>query len=97
MEKGQHSGDKKQPREVQFHGLPHGVFDSDNAVRLGNAIGRTVLFEAPRVHDRLSRTFIRIIVLVNILEPLTTGFWVPRPQREPSWVTVRYERLQNYC
>ncbi|KAI9077016.1 hypothetical protein K1719_041029 [Acacia pycnantha] len=82
------------PFWVQFHGLPHGAFDSDNGVRLGNAIGRTVLFEAPRVHDRLSRTFIKVRVLVNILEPLTSGFWVPRPQRETSWVTVRICKFQ---
>ncbi|KAI9115742.1 hypothetical protein K1719_013411 [Acacia pycnantha] len=49
------------PFWVQFHVLPHGAFDSDNAVKLGNAVGRTVLFEAPRVHERLSRTFVKDI------------------------------------
>ncbi|KAI9111609.1 hypothetical protein K1719_017299 [Acacia pycnantha] len=52
---------------------------------------------APRVHKRLSLTFIRVRVLVNILEPLTIGFWVPRLSRNPTWVIVRYELLQNYC
>ncbi|KAI9117834.1 hypothetical protein K1719_011249 [Acacia pycnantha] len=30
-------------------------------------------------------------------EPLVSGFWVPRPLRDSSWVTIRYERLQQYC
>ncbi|KAI9084433.1 hypothetical protein K1719_033623 [Acacia pycnantha] len=36
-------------------------------------------------------------VLLNILNPLLAGFWVPRHQHDPIWVSVRYERLQNYC
>ncbi|KAI9088628.1 hypothetical protein K1719_029742 [Acacia pycnantha] len=55
------------------------------------------MYEAPRIHDRLSRTFIRTRTLVNIKKPLVVGFWVPRPQRKPVWVSIRYERLQNYC
>ncbi|KAI9112135.1 hypothetical protein K1719_016658 [Acacia pycnantha] len=33
--------------------------------------------------------------LVGRLE--TDKFWVPRPQRESIWVTVKYERLRHYC
>ncbi|KAI9110573.1 hypothetical protein K1719_018439 [Acacia pycnantha] len=85
------------PFWVQFHGLPHAAFDGENVVKLGNEIGRTMLYESPRVQERLSHTFIRARVLINILEPLTSGFWVPRPQHDSIWVTVHYERLQNYC
>ncbi|KAI9110467.1 hypothetical protein K1719_018333 [Acacia pycnantha] len=55
------------------------------------------MYESPKIQGRLSRTFIRIRVLINILNPLIAGFWVPRPQRDPIWVSIRYERLQNYC
>ncbi|KAI9085702.1 hypothetical protein K1719_032308 [Acacia pycnantha] len=85
------------PFWIQFHGLPYGAFDSENAIKMSNAIGRTVMYEAPRLQDKLSRTFIRTRTLVNIQEPLVTGFWVPCPQRGLVWVTVRYERLQTYC
>ncbi|KAK4259452.1 hypothetical protein QN277_005781 [Acacia crassicarpa] len=85
------------PFWVQFHGLPHVAFDSVNAITLGNVVGRTLLYESPSIQGRLSRTFIRTRSLINILNPLLAGFWVPRPQRDPIWVTVRYERLQNYC
>ncbi|KAI9121640.1 hypothetical protein K1719_008673 [Acacia pycnantha] len=69
----------------------------DNAIKLSQAVGRPVLYEAPRIHDRLSRTFIRTRTLVNIKKPLVAGFWVPRPRRKPVWVSIRYKRLQNYC
>ncbi|KAI9113091.1 hypothetical protein K1719_015616 [Acacia pycnantha] len=85
------------PFWVQFHGLPHAALDGENAIKLGDAVGRTVLYESPKLQDRLSRTFIRARVLIRVHEPLVKGFWVPRPNRDPIWVTVRYERLQNYC
>ncbi|KAI9127255.1 hypothetical protein K1719_001814 [Acacia pycnantha] len=25
------------------------------------------------------------------------GFWIPRKEKEPAWVVVKYERLQNFC
>ncbi|KAI9070666.1 hypothetical protein K1719_047370 [Acacia pycnantha] len=85
------------PFWIQFHGLPHIAFDNDNAVTLGSAVGKVVMYEAPKVRGQLSRTFIRVRTLINIFEPLISGFWVPRPQRESIWVVVKYERLQNYC
>ncbi|KAI9116350.1 hypothetical protein K1719_012517 [Acacia pycnantha] len=32
-----------------------------------------------------------------IHKPLTHGFWVPREKKDPAWITVKYERLQNFC
>ncbi|KAI9103593.1 hypothetical protein K1719_023216 [Acacia pycnantha] len=61
------------------------------------AAGRTVMYESPKLQNRLSRTFIRARVLVNVQEPLISGFWVPRLNKKPIRVTARYERLQHYC
>ncbi|KAI9119917.1 hypothetical protein K1719_009306 [Acacia pycnantha] len=85
------------PFWIQFHGLPHNTLDDDNAITLGNAVGRVMMYESPQDGGKLSRTFIRTRSLVNIHEPLVPGFWVPRPQREPVWVTIKYEMLQIYC
>ncbi|KAI9091590.1 hypothetical protein K1719_028033 [Acacia pycnantha] len=41
---------------VQFHDLPHVAFGSENVVKLGNAVEQTMLYESPRLQDRLSRT-----------------------------------------
>ncbi|KAI9110712.1 hypothetical protein K1719_018150 [Acacia pycnantha] len=85
------------PFWIQFHGLPHNNLDDENAITLGNAVGRVMMYESPQDGGKLSRTFIRTRSLININEPLVPGFWVPRPQREPVWVTIKYERLQIYC
>ncbi|KAI9128846.1 hypothetical protein K1719_000329 [Acacia pycnantha] len=85
------------PLWIQFHGLPHAAFHCENAIILGNTMGRLVMYESPRLQNKLSQTFIRTKVNINIREPLLTGFWVPRPQRKSIWVSIRYERLLNYC
>ncbi|KAI9077607.1 hypothetical protein K1719_040444 [Acacia pycnantha] len=59
------------PFWIQFHGLPHIAFDHANAVTLGNAVGKTMMFESPKIHDKLTRTFIRARVLVNIWDSIT--------------------------
>ncbi|KAK4254135.1 hypothetical protein QN277_009558 [Acacia crassicarpa] len=84
------------PFWIQFHGLPHVAFNNENAIIMGNVVGRVMMYESPTTQGRLSRTFIKARVLVNILNPLIPGFWVPRPHRDSIWVTVQYERLQNY-
>ncbi|KAI9086222.1 hypothetical protein K1719_031676 [Acacia pycnantha] len=55
------------------------------------------MYESPRLQNKLSRTFIRTKVVVNIRDPLVTGFWVPRSHQDPFWVSVKYERLQHFC
>ncbi|KAK4282357.1 hypothetical protein QN277_013744 [Acacia crassicarpa] len=85
------------PFWVQFHGLPVEVFDSENAKTLGGAVGDAVMFENPMVDGKMRRAFIRVRSLIRVNEPLVSGFWVPREAKEPVWVKIRYERLQNFC
>ncbi|KAK4285165.1 hypothetical protein QN277_001900 [Acacia crassicarpa] len=85
------------PFWLQFHGLPLEAFDGSNAKILGDAVGETVMYEKPVVDGKLVRSFIRVRALLLLDAPLTTGFWVPRKDKDPVWVTVRYERLQNFC
>lgn len=84
------------PFWVQFHGLPMETFNCRNAKTLGDTVGETVLFKNPIMNGKLGRGFVRVRTLVSTNVPLTTGFWVPRDQKEPAWVTVKYERLQNF-
>ncbi|KAK4271837.1 hypothetical protein QN277_020470 [Acacia crassicarpa] len=85
------------PFWVQFHDLPVDAFDGLNAKTLGDAVGETVMFENLMVDGNMLRTFIRVRSLIRLDEPLQTGFWVPREARDPCWVRIRYERLQNFC
>ena len=43
------------------------------------------------------RSFLRFRVTINVTQPLTTGFWVPRREKGNVWVCLKYERLQGYC
>ncbi|KAI9110652.1 hypothetical protein K1719_018518 [Acacia pycnantha] len=36
------------PFWIQFHGLPHNTLDDDNAITLGNAVGRVMMYESPQ-------------------------------------------------
>ncbi|KAJ1391834.1 Zinc knuckle CX2CX4HX4C, partial [Sesbania bispinosa] len=36
-------------------------------------------------------------VLINVKNPLTTGFWLPRKDLPRTWILVKYERLQGFC
>ncbi|KAK4275892.1 hypothetical protein QN277_018903 [Acacia crassicarpa] len=85
------------PFWVQFHGLPLEAFDDANAKILGDAVGECVMYEKPRVGGRLGRGFIHVCSLLQLNEPLRTGFWVPRAMKTPAWVTVKYERLPDFC
>ncbi|KAK4276100.1 hypothetical protein QN277_019089 [Acacia crassicarpa] len=85
------------PFWVQFHGLPLEAFDDGNAKILGNSVGKLVMFERPNVDGKFGRGFIFVRALVQLKEPLVSGFMVPRKGKEPAWVSIKYERLQTFC
>ncbi|KAI9109822.1 hypothetical protein K1719_018863 [Acacia pycnantha] len=58
------------PFWIQFHGLPHIAFDNENAITLGSAVGRIVMYESPTIKGKLSRAYVRTRTIVNIKEPL---------------------------
>ncbi|KAK4283490.1 hypothetical protein QN277_000434 [Acacia crassicarpa] len=85
------------PFWVQFHGLPLEAFENGNAKVLGDTVGEAVMYEKPKVEGRLGRGFIRVRSLIQLTDPLSHGFWVPRNQKPLAWVTVKYERLPDFC
>ncbi|KAK4275153.1 hypothetical protein QN277_018286 [Acacia crassicarpa] len=84
------------PFWVQFHGLPVEAFDDSNAKVLGDTVGEIVMYEKSKINGRLSRGFIRVRSVIQVSEPLTHGFWVPRGFKLLAWVSVKYERLHNF-
>lgn len=85
------------PFWVQFHGLLLETLNNENARILGDSVGDTVMFERPVIEGKMGRGFIRVRTLIQTDEPLTLGFWVPREHKDPTWVSVKYERLQTFC
>ncbi|KAI9095395.1 hypothetical protein K1719_026429 [Acacia pycnantha] len=93
MEKGQRSSGKTRAKAVQLNlGTPTNV-------QKGRAlVGRL------ETDKNLNRGIVISMIKkgwgldkVDIREPLISGLWVPRPHRDKIWVTMKYERLQNYC
>ena len=85
------------PYWIQFHGLPLAAFDEECAIRLGNAVGETLIVESPEVGGKIQRSFIRARILINLNNPLVAEISVPRQGKDPARVKVKYERLQNFC
>ncbi|KAI9070664.1 hypothetical protein K1719_047372, partial [Acacia pycnantha] len=82
---------------LQFHGIPLEAFNDDNAKILGDTVGETVMYEKPKVEGRLGRGFIPCPFPIQLNDPLIPGFWIPRERKNPAWVSVKYERLQEFC
>ena len=82
---------------VQAHGVPLEALSSRAATRIGERIGGLMEVEDPVVDGRILRSFLRMRVTIDIRKPLTTGFWVPRKEKNPVWVWLKYEKLQEYC
>lgn len=62
------------PIWVQFHGLPFCFLNRENALDLGSMIGKVVAVENPRDDGKLVRKVLRARVLLNVNDPLMTGF-----------------------
>jgi hypothetical protein len=82
---------------IQVHGLPLEWMTTENASSIGNSLG--VLLEVDNA-DKLKpnrKGFLRIRVLINLKEPLATGFLHHRPPKAPAKIQYQYERLSDFC
>ncbi|KAM1084188.1 hypothetical protein PS2_022246 [Malus domestica] len=78
---------------VQIRGVPLCLSTSSNITRLATAIGQVEEVEDPS----MARGFLRAKVLVDTTKPLITGCWLPRKQKQGTWIEFSYERLQDFC
>lgn len=85
------------PFWIQFHGMSLGGLSCKNAGILGSRIGDILEVEDPVVNGRVMRDFLRARVLVDISKPLMCGVWIPRPNMEKVWISIKYENLHVFC
>ncbi|KAF7821131.1 TMV resistance protein N-like [Senna tora] len=85
------------PFWIQFHDLPLEGFSRENVRRMGSKLGEVIIFEDLVVNGRLIRSFARARILIDLREPLSTDFWVPRPGLPRIWISVKYETLHQFC
>jgi hypothetical protein len=82
---------------IHVHGLPLEWMTTENASSIGNSLG--VLLEVNNA-DKLRpnrKGFLRIRALINLKEPLATGFLHHRPPKALAKIQYQYERLSNFC
>ena len=65
--------------------------------RIGERLGGQMEVEETIVKGRILRSFLRMRVMIDIRQPLTIGFWVPRKEKRLVWVWLKYEKLQACC
>ncbi|GLT69222.1 hypothetical protein SLA2020_413900 [Shorea laevis] len=78
---------------IQVHDLPLELMTFQNAVIIGNQLGTFLGTEFDGLPVSPRKNFMRIKVLLPLRNPLIIGFNQPRPNRPPSWVHLKYERL----
>ncbi|GLT64124.1 hypothetical protein SLA2020_366350 [Shorea laevis] len=82
---------------VQVHGLPLDMMTTVNANSIGASLGEMQEVDNADQLKPSRKSFLRIRVLINLLNPLNPGFTYHRPPKPSLWVQYKYERLSDYC
>jgi hypothetical protein len=85
------------PFWVQVHGLPCQNMAAVNSVIIGQRIGKILEVDDLDSTGPICQPFLRFRVALDTSKPLLPGFFLPRPGKEPLWISFRYERLGDYC
>jgi hypothetical protein len=85
------------PFWIQVHGLPLIHMTSHTAISIGKGLGQFVKVDNISGENQTFRSYLRILVVIEVLKPLKPGFSFRREGGEPLWVFLKYERLDIYC
>jgi hypothetical protein len=85
------------PFWIQIHGFPLANLTLKNVVAIGKGLGALIQVEECSGAQKTFKSFLRILVKINVLEPLKPGFYLSREEGEPLWISFKYERLDIYC
>jgi hypothetical protein len=88
---------KHSPFWIQIHGFLLANLTLKNAISIGKALGPLLQVEDCSGATKTFRSYLRVLVNINVQEPLIPGFMFNREDGEPIWVSFRYERLDIYC
>jgi hypothetical protein len=88
---------KKAPFWIQVHGLPLINMTTKTAISIGKALGDLIKVEESSSDKLTFRSFLRILVEIEVSKPLKPGFFFQRDGGESIWIFLKYERLDIYC
>jgi hypothetical protein len=84
------------PFWIQIHGFPLANLTLKNVVVIGKGLRTLMQVEDCSGAQKTYRSFLRILVKIDVLEPLKLGFYLSREKGEPLWISFKYERLDIY-
>ena len=87
----------RSPFWVQIHGLPPAWFNKENVELIGGKAGLVLEIDFSEDTRYHWKRFVRCRVNVNISEPLCPGIFLPRNDRNDIWISLKYERLPEFC
>ncbi|KAH7834805.1 hypothetical protein Vadar_019912 [Vaccinium darrowii] len=93
------------PFWIQVHGLPISCLTKSNAIKIGKQFADFLEVDGMEENGGLilSRSFLRIRVLVDTAKPLLRGFFHKRTNEgaarttDSVWINFKYERLSDFC
>jgi hypothetical protein len=88
---------KEAPFWIQVHGLPLQNMSVKNAISIGKGLGSLLKIDDVSGAEATFRSYLRLLVIIDVCKPLKPGFNFSRPDGSKSWVSLKYERLDIYC
>jgi hypothetical protein len=68
-----------------------------NAIAIGKGLGLLLMVEDNNGAEVIFRSYLRILVILDVSKPLNPGFFLSREDGSSTWVSLKYERLDIYC
>ncbi|KAK3012835.1 hypothetical protein RJ639_008614 [Escallonia herrerae] len=85
------------PFWIRIYGLPPNQMTKSNAERIGARIGELKDIDFTADGNFAWCKFLRIQVVLDIRQPIHTGFHRTKEASSTSWIHLRYERLPDFC
>ncbi|KAF4358817.1 hypothetical protein G4B88_023101 [Cannabis sativa] len=82
---------------VQIHNLPHEYFSVDNGKLLGGLIGKVLKVELEEDKPCSWHLFLRVLVELNIENPLSSGCFFDLDSGVKRWLQFKYEKVGIFC
>jgi hypothetical protein len=88
---------QKFPFWIQIHGLPLENMSLRNAIAIGKGMGNLIKVDDANKARSTFRSYLRILVEIDVHAPLKPSFLFHRGNGESAWISLKYERLDIYC
>ncbi|CAH9073758.1 unnamed protein product [Cuscuta europaea] len=81
---------------LQVHDVPMGFFSIENAIKIGNFVGRFVKVDEQNFSMEWN-PFMRVRVSIDLNRPLKRKLFLQSDEGESFCVKFRYEKLPSFC